>query len=287
MIVDLKQNTPEWLEFRRTRIGASDVPAIMGVSPFDTPYTLWSRKLGIIPPKEKTFAMQRGSDLESEALRCFNNEMGLSLSPQVVIFRCYEWMMASLDGYDGKATAVEIKCPRKEDHELAMKGKIPEKYYPQLQHQMLVAGLGGIWYFSFNLGSHASVYVEADPQYQKHMLEKEIEFYKCMREFIPPTMIERDYINRQDPQFLGLCEQYRVAKRELKEWQQREKILREAIIREAGDCNSIAGSLKLTKSVRKGLVDYSIIPELREVDLDIYRSDPVISWRITIGEQND
>lgn len=287
MIIDLKQNTPEWLEFRRNRIGASDVPAIMGVSPFDTPYSLWSRKLGLIPEKIKTSAMQRGSDLESQALRCFNNEMGLSLYPQVVQFNCYEWAIASLDGYDGKSTAVEIKCPRKEDHDLAMNGKIPEKYYPQLQHQMLVAGLSGIWYFSFNLGSHTSVYVEEDPQYQKNMLEKEIEFYKCMREFTPPTMTEKDYTHRHDPQFLQLCAQYEVTKRELKVWQEQEKILRDSIIREAGGCNSIAGSLKLTKSVRKGHVNFSNIPELREVDLDMYREDPVVSWRITIGGNHD
>ena len=283
MIVDLQQNTPEWLEFRRNKIGASDAAAIMGVSPWTTPYQLWQKKLGLVGEKEKSFAMKRGSDLENEALNCFNAEMGLSLHPQVVKFRCYDWMIASLDGFDG-SIAVEIKCPNKEDHTTAIKGMVPKKYMPQLQHQMMCAELHSMWYYSFD-GTHgAAVKVVADKEYQQQMLEKEIEFYKCMKEFIPPTMTEKDYIQRNDLHFLSLCEQYKAARMEMKKWQEKEKLLREELIQEVGGCNSIANGIKLTKSIRKGLVNYSIIPELGEVNLDMYRSDPVISWKITMGE---
>ena len=53
MIVDLQQNTPEWLEFRRLRIGASDAPVIMEVSPYTTPYTLWERLSFALAPQSR------------------------------------------------------------------------------------------------------------------------------------------------------------------------------------------------------------------------------------------
>ena len=37
-------NSPET---RRNFIGGSDAPAIMGVSPWDTPYTCWEKKVGL------------------------------------------------------------------------------------------------------------------------------------------------------------------------------------------------------------------------------------------------
>lgn len=299
MIINLHQNTPEWLDFRRNKIGASDCPIIMGVSPFLTPLALWEQKLGLRSSQEKTAAMIRGSDLESEALNLFNRQGGYKLAPKVLLSTTHSWMMASFDGIEVSDEtieifnhpkviyAVEIKCPGKKDHEKAMSGLIPDKYFPQLQHQMLVAGLSGMWYFSYNEESSNSIYIQADKKYQEKMLEKEIEFYRCMKEFIPPTMTDRDYVKRCDPQFMGLCEQYKEAKRQLKECQEREKFLRDALILESGECNSIAEGLKLTKSVRRGSINYAIIPELRELDLDMYRSDHVVSWRITTGENYD
>ena len=42
---ELVQQSEEWLEFRRSRIGASDAPIIMGVSPWKTHYKLWVEKI--------------------------------------------------------------------------------------------------------------------------------------------------------------------------------------------------------------------------------------------------
>ena len=39
------QGTPEWLEFRRTMVMASDSPVIMGVSPWKTPLQLYHEKV--------------------------------------------------------------------------------------------------------------------------------------------------------------------------------------------------------------------------------------------------
>lgn len=54
----------EWLEIRKSGIGSSEVATIVGLNPFETPYQLWRRKLGIDAPKEETFAMKAGHYLE-------------------------------------------------------------------------------------------------------------------------------------------------------------------------------------------------------------------------------
>ncbi len=281
MILDLQQNTPEWLSFRKFKIGASDAPVIMGVSPWTTPLQLWERKLDLVPEKQKTYSMQRGSDLENDALNCFNAIMGLSLQPKVVLCRCYDWAIASLDGFDGDKIAVEIKCPGFEDHQKAINGIIPDKYYPQLQHQMLVAGLGSMWYYSFDGCAGVALKVSMDEEYQNTLLGKEKEFYKCMTDFIPPIMTERDYQIKNDQEFLEACEQYKLVKKELKLLEQFEQELRQKLVKASCGQNTIGGGLKISKSIRRGLVDYKIIPELESINLDMFRSDPVVSWRIT------
>src|SRR5689334_6309347 len=138
----LLQNTSEWLEMRRNKIGASDAPVIMGVSPWKTPFQLWEEKLGIGKEKETTASMRRGIDMEEEARQKFEELTGHIVFPKVMFHPDYEYLMASLDGIDmDHKVAVEIKCPGREDHECAMDGVVPEKYKPQLQHQLEVTGL--------------------------------------------------------------------------------------------------------------------------------------------------
>lgn len=282
MICDLQQNTPEWELFREDKLGASDIAPILGISPWETAYTLWERKLNLIPKKEKTQAMQRGSDLESKALRCFNQENGLLLSSRVVVSNFYDWAMASLDGFDvDNRIGVEIKCNGKENHKKAINGEIPDYYICQMQHQMFCAELDYMWYYSFDGENGIQLEVKRDKQFIENMLEKEIEFYKCMKEFIPPNMTEKDYLRREDLAWRDLSERYLNVKAQLKQFESEEKYLREALVKASSGKNSLGGGIKICKSVRKGAVDYKIIPELIGIDLEIFRSDPVVSWRIT------
>ena len=43
-IIPIEQQSPEWFEWRKTGITASDMPIIMGVSPYKTPWQLWAEK---------------------------------------------------------------------------------------------------------------------------------------------------------------------------------------------------------------------------------------------------
>jgi putative phage-type endonuclease len=56
---------PEWLELRRTGITASDVPVILGLVSWDSPWALYHRKRGLLPEVEQTDRMRLGSWLET------------------------------------------------------------------------------------------------------------------------------------------------------------------------------------------------------------------------------
>jgi len=57
--VILRQNTPEWLEVRKTKLGASDAPAILGISPYKTAYQLFLEKMGLVQD-EDTYQLSYG-----------------------------------------------------------------------------------------------------------------------------------------------------------------------------------------------------------------------------------
>ena len=46
--------------------------------------------------------------------------------------------------------------------------------------------------------------------------------------------------------------------------------------------SSCGGGFVFTSDVRKGSVDYSKIEVLKEIDLDSYRKDSVIVWKLTM-----
>jgi putative phage-type endonuclease len=69
-------NEKEWLEERRKSIGASEVPTVLGLNPFDSPLQLYLRKRGEIPEKEMTEAMRLGHLLEPAIAEMYATETG-------------------------------------------------------------------------------------------------------------------------------------------------------------------------------------------------------------------
>lgn len=77
----------QWLEERRQSIGASEVPTVLGLNPWDTPLQLALRKRGDIPDKEETEAMRMGHKLEPVVAELYTEETGRKvkdLGPYVI-----------------------------------------------------------------------------------------------------------------------------------------------------------------------------------------------------------
>jgi putative phage-type endonuclease len=277
-----QQNTDEWLEMRRNKIGASDASVIMEASPWDTPYTLWERKVGIRPEKVLNRSMQRGNDLEECARQAYMRITKLNVFDLVVFHPKNVWMMASLDGIDieGK-NIVEIKCPGAEDHDLALHGFIPPKYYPQMQHQMEVTGLNSAHYFSFDGERGVIVNVERNQSYIDRMVQKETEFYECMQSLEPPKLTDRDYVEKYDEVWTKTAQEWLSVQNELEDVKAREEELREMLVFQSSKTNTKGAGIKVSRMIRKGAVDYKLVPELQGVDLNQYRKPTTECWRIS------
>lgn len=72
----MTEEREKWLAERRTGIGGSDAGAILGVSPWETPVTVWLDKTGRSAPKPETEAMRIGTELEDFVARRYEQETG-------------------------------------------------------------------------------------------------------------------------------------------------------------------------------------------------------------------
>ena len=271
----------EFVASRKNYLGASDAPIIMGVSPWRTPYQLWEDKLGLAPDQKDNYAMKRGRELEPVAREAYSVYTGNMVEPKQVFHKDISYMMANMDGItDDHSAAVEIKCPGKTDHNLAKDGIVPEKYRPQLQHQLAVIGLNELHYFSYLDGDIALVEVGRDEGYIKRLLLEEKKFWSCVQNLTPPSMTDRDYTERTDSSWANAAAEWALVQKQLEDLKVREKQYRDTLIQLSEDKNSIGHGVRIQKIVRKGTVDYKSVPQLEGVDLEKYRKEPVESWRI-------
>lgn len=56
--------SPEWAQQRASRVGGSEIAAILGLSPWESHFSLWHRKQGLVGPVEDSAEMEWGRRLE-------------------------------------------------------------------------------------------------------------------------------------------------------------------------------------------------------------------------------
>jgi len=280
-LIDLEQGTPEWHEFRRSHIGASNCAAILGKSQYKSPYMVWEEMvLG-----KKTFstaAMERGKSLEPVARQLISSKHGVDYSPIVLISKERGWQMASMDCWkDGKGA--EIKCPGERTFIEISAAHIPDDYLWQVQHQMSVNGLENQSLFVYHPDYDP---IEINILRDEDMIEalniKENEFYhQFVLEFTPPPLTELDVVVREDVKWNEAAANYRRCKELADEYEAAVQRHKKALISLSNGLNCRGSGITLTKVVSQGRVDYNAIPELKDLDLDQYRKPSVESWRIT------
>lgn len=277
------QGSKEWLEYRKKKIGASDCPIVLGVSPYKTPYQLWREKLGFEEQAAPSMAMQAGHSMEDTIRKMFEKETGHVVFPTVVESQEHPWMISSLDGLDlDEKIMVEIKLNKKELHAIAKSDSVVDHHYAQMQHQFAtMPNIEQAYYVSFNQGDLAIVVVKRDNAFIADVVRQEASFYQNLVAIEPPELMERDFVERSDVEWRRLADAYKKAQERLKECEVIESSLRKEIIGLCGATNVQGGGLRVTKSYRKGNVDYKAIPELQGVNLDAYRKSSSETWRFT------
>lgn len=200
-IVEFHDTEAEWLESRKTGIGASEVASIFGVGyASSSPITVWASKTGAAKQEfdEETLKrMNRGKRLEPYIAAEFAEETGLeTVDPgDYTIYRHdqYEWLFATLDRWcrhpEYGCIPVELKAVngrfRKdwdEDEEP------PLKYMVQCQTQMAVTGASHCFLVGLIGGDELVIMlIERNQRFIDAMIQKLAEFWAlvCCNEMPP------------------------------------------------------------------------------------------------------
>lgn len=275
--VDLVQGSPEWLQWRRERITASNVPVIIGESDFQTPLQLWegyvNQPVSSPPP---TFAMQRGTALEGVIRDEYMLHAGREFVPTCFENDRYPLLGASLDGWsdDDGGIVLEIKVPSKEKHALALKGEVPLTYRGQLQAQLLITGASRAEYVSYDPDTKdwAKVVVLPDPVYFERILKASAEFMEHVKTKTPPPLSQNDYMEADSLDLKGYLMAYSEKKSMLDQISEELDELKNLIRGAMKHTRVKFGHMRVSVLERKGNVKYAGIPELKGVDLEKYRA---------------
>ena len=283
--VELEQGSPEWLSWRRTVITATDASIIMGNNPWDTPYTCWQRKLGLVEEKKSNEAMERGKKLEPEARAQFNERYNILMEPCVVESTEYDFLGASLDGMCLIGNSLlEIKCGGSKLHSMAANQEIPQYYLDQMQHQLLVTGAERCFYYSYDGKNGIPIEVLPDPAFRENFIPKAREFWKCVALNEPPALEDSDYQDMShDSSWISAAHEYRRLSAHIKDLEDLKDSCRKHLLKLSGDNNCVAQGIRVMKTVMRGRVDYDAIPEIKGVDLNKYRKGSTTTWKILIS----
>lgn len=248
----MEQNSPEWLEWRRKGIGASDVAALIGLSKWSTPYKVWADKVGQGTQFVGNFATERGQELEGKARARYELVTMEDMPPALAIHPKYDICRVSLDGLsaDGKKI-LEIKVPSQASHDIADKEKrVPDQYVPQVQYQLAVTGAEELDYFSYHAptDTHALVPVKPDVEYQGMLIASVVEFWnKYVLTNTPPPLTDDDDKLVTEGEVMELAKRLVDGKDRLSKAEQDQ--LKRLIIQGGGHSRIRAGRALVTRSV--------------------------------------
>jgi putative phage-type endonuclease len=142
-----------WLQWRRLGVGASDIAAIVGLSPWQSPYSLWCEKVGLTEGQAETEAMAHGRYAEHAIKAWFedNYELRVVLQQQWMQHPTFEWARCTPDGFlveggliDAGETVSAIGLIEFKVADFKVWDDIPDNYQCQAQYQMLVTGQSNV-----------------------------------------------------------------------------------------------------------------------------------------------
>ena len=283
--VKLVQGTPEWHAHRANYRNASETAAVMGDSPWQTPYQLWSLRTGrarqVVTP-----AMARGTALEPQARLAYEALTGQVMQPLVLVEGDYS---ASLDGLTfDRRLVVEIKCPVKGQDSTLWKavasGEVPEHYGWQIEHQLMVSGAALAHLYVFDGSDGLLLEVEPQPERWPAIQQAWDAFMRFIETDTPPELTERDKVIRKDATWLAAAEVYLDLKRQAELLTALVDEAKEKLVGLASHPSESGAGVTVTRFWKQGSVDYKKVPELKGVDLNLYRGAGREEVRVIVGK---
>ena len=150
---------------RKLEIGGSDIAAIMNMSPYETPLSLWAKKTGKLQSELSNFeAAEIGTELEEYVSRKFTKKTGIKLRVDNRTFKhpLYPYMIGHIDRWVvGEDAVFEAKTASAWLEKKWQGEDIPQQYVLQL---MWYLGLVGkkIGHIAVLIGGQKFVYKQIE-----------------------------------------------------------------------------------------------------------------------------
>lgn len=285
---EVKQNTPEWHKLRKQRIGASESPIIMGLSPYKTIRELYLEKISEeeIVDDDNGFVKNKGHRLEPIARAHYELHSGLSFPDTLAVHGEYPYIGASLDGFNEPTLKfLEIKYVGAKQFEAVIDVKTfrehYEHYYCQMQHQAFVTGGEGTLVMINDKKEVKWIDVPTDIDFIAVMIPALVEFWRCVQERIIPPVNPGDTLDLPMDKS-QLLASYKVLV-EMKEYiDSKIEDTKFLLLDGLEKCGYKYGKSKILYVERVGSVQYDLIEELKNIDLNKYRKPSTASYTIKV-----
>ncbi len=188
-------NDEAWRIERNKTIGGSDAAAILGLNPYKSAYALWCEKTGKLTPVDISDkeAVRLGNDLEEYVAKRFTESTGKRVRRENHILRNseYPFAHASVDRIVvGENAGLECKTTSSWDVTKQLRdGEIPDNWYCQCVHYMMVTGADR-WYLAalaFGSGFYEFT-IERNEDEIQALVEAERAFYEKVGKDIAPEL---------------------------------------------------------------------------------------------------
>ena len=238
-VATLPNGSQEWLQERNKGIGGSDIAAIVGYSQWESAYSLWCKKTGLIQDSTTSSAMEWGNRLEDVIIDKFEDE-----HPDFTLIRNVgswahnqrPWQKANPDALyidqDGELCLLEVKTSQYEDSfKTGTPGEydIPLHYQTQVQWYLQALGLKrGTLVVLFHGNLYKEITFDAQPFMQECNLEDAARFWEHVQEKKRPEWDGSDVtveaVRKQHPdidadqsvELMELAAEYKIADEQVK-----------------------------------------------------------------------
>lgn len=199
--------TEQQREERKLGIGGSDMPIIMGLSTYKTPYQLYLEKTGIVVPTDEVTEFQYwGHALEGIIRDEFAKRNNVVVeTPDTCVHPFHDYLRGNVDGFIPAWNAVlEVKCSSGfMAHEWGEDGSdtIPMQYLVQVAHYCATLNadcayiavlIGGNQYREFKY--------TRDLQLEATLIDAAKKFWECVQTRTPPEPINQVDLRLMFPQ---------------------------------------------------------------------------------------
>lgn len=164
----IEQRSAEWFEMRRGKPTASQFSKVLtsrgypSKSQNEYAADLVLDRLGYPKPHFDSPAMAVGREREPMAVLAFELATGIDTQEAPFILHESGRWGASPDRLIGDSAILELKCPMEKTHLKNLERReVPSHYFPQVQGQMIVAGVDKGWFMSYH-PDHEVMIVEVE-----------------------------------------------------------------------------------------------------------------------------